>query len=554
MDIHHALLSIGLLVVSAKLAEGLLRHVGLNSIVAYTAAGALLGPVTGIVESTDDIRIFLNIGVFMLFFVIGLDEIDLPGFMATIRGRYFVAATLSVVISVFTSMIVTSDLFGVGFSLNLEFDKALALAGILSLSSLGVVAKVLSDRGILKELLGLRIFTAVIVAELIALLLIGTTIGELDHARSVTGVLRLLGEIAVFATATWIIAAKVLPRAIDLLEGLLKVPELWFGLLMGSLLLVVAGAEVFGLHGSLGALLFGASLSGLPNRIRRDIMPGMLSAAEGLFVPLFFAAVGLRLDFSFTALPLQTAAALTLVPLVGKLAGAFIGTHVARLETPSVLATSLMAKGVAEIALLLVLLETGVIADEVFSLLVFVMFGYILLTPPAIGLAISRATEPASATAQMTVPPSFARHALEGITVNSVMDRTRTYPGSALSVMDFVDKRVVSHQPDYVVVDGGAPVGIVSLGRLRRLARGSWPSTPLRDVMHRNIPRARPDEPIDEVLERMTDHSLTVIPVMERGTDRFLGSVTSQDVLDLVVLMHQIDGEVQRQRDDTPAG
>ena len=225
MDIHHALLGIGLLVVSAKVAEGLLRHVGLNLIVAYTAAGALLGPVTGIVESTDDIRIFLNIGIFMLFFVIGLDEIDLPGFMATIRGRYFVAATLSVVISVFTSMIVTSDLFGVGFSLNLEFDKALALAGILSLSSLGVVAKVLSDRGILKELLGLRIFTAVIVAELIALLLIGTTIGELDHALSVTGVLRLLGEIAVFATATWIIAAKVLPRAIDLLEGLLKVPS-----------------------------------------------------------------------------------------------------------------------------------------------------------------------------------------------------------------------------------------------------------------------------------------------------------------------------------------
>ena len=52
----------------------------------------------------------------------------------------------------------------------------------------------------------------------------------------------------------------------------------------------------------------------------------------------------------------------------------------------------------------------------------------------------------------------------------------------------------------------------------------------------------------------MTDHSLTGIPVMERGTDRFLGSVTSQDVLDLVVLMHQIDGEVQRQGGDTPAG
>ena len=329
--------------------------------------------------------------------------------------------------------------------------------------------------------------------------------------------------------------------------------ELWFGLLMGGLLLVVAAGEVFGLHGSLGALLFGASLSGLPNRVRRNIMPGMLSAAEGLFVPLFFAAVGLRLNFSFTALPLATVAALTLIPLAGKLAGAFIGTHLARLETPSVLATSLMAKGVAEIALLVVLLETGVIAEEVFSLLVLLMFGYILLSPPAIGMAISRAKEPEQPVSQMPVPPSFARHALEGVAVNSVMDWTRTYPGAALSVMDFVDKWVVSHQPDYLVVDKGAPVGTVSLGRLRRLSKGSWPTTSLGDVMSRSFPRAWPDEPIDEVLERMTDQSLQVIPILERGTDRFLGSVTSQDVLDLVVLMHQIEGEVQRRAVDAPA-
>ncbi len=283
----------------------------------------------------------------------------------------------------------------------------------------------------------------------------------------------------------------------------------------------------------------------------KTIMPGMLSAAEGLFVPLFFASVGLSLDFSFVGLPVQTIAALTLVPLAGKLAGAFIGTHLARLETPSVLATSLMAKGVAEIALLLVLLETGVIEQEIFSLLVFVMFGYILLTPAAMGFAISHAKEPERTAPKMTMPPSFARQALEGITVNSVMDWTRNYPASTLPVMDFVDKWIVSHQPDYLVVEGGTPVGVVTLGRLRRLPRGTWTATPLSEVMRPNFPRAWPDELIDEMLERMTDNSVAVIPVMERGTDRFLGSVTSQDVMDLVVLMHQIDDEVQRRAQDT---
>ena len=132
-----ALLFIGLLIVVAKLSEGVLSRIGLSSIVAYTVAGIILGPVTGLVEVTENIKLFLDIGVFIFFFLIGLDEIDIPGFMSTIRGRYFVAATIAVLISIFFSLIVTSDLTGLSFALGLEFEKALSLAGILSLSSLG---------------------------------------------------------------------------------------------------------------------------------------------------------------------------------------------------------------------------------------------------------------------------------------------------------------------------------------------------------------------------------------------------------------------------------
>ena len=53
-----------------------------------------------------------------------------------------------------------------------------------------------------------------------------------------------------------------------------------------------------------------------------------------------------------------------------------------------------MAKGVAEIALLLLLLHTGAIDKGVFSLLVLVMFGYILLTPMGISFAISDSNIP----------------------------------------------------------------------------------------------------------------------------------------------------------------
>ena len=52
--IYEALLAAGLLIVVAKLLEGLLRRVRLNAIVAYTAAGILLGPVTGIVDPAGE--------------------------------------------------------------------------------------------------------------------------------------------------------------------------------------------------------------------------------------------------------------------------------------------------------------------------------------------------------------------------------------------------------------------------------------------------------------------------------------------------------------------
>ena len=381
------LLSIGLLVVVAKLVEGILGRFGLSSILAYTVTGVLLGPVLGIVEPTQEIQLFLGLGIFVLFFLIGLDEIDLAGFVATIRGRYFVAAVVSVVISLLAALIVTSDLLGLDFALGLGFTEALALAGILSLSSLGLVAKVLADGGHLKEPIGLKIFTVVIIAEVTALLVVGFTIGE-HHDLSVVGVLVLLAEITGFVVVTWVLSTKLLPPAIIFLRRLLRVPELSFGLLIGGLFLVVFAAEKMGLHGTIGALLFGTALSGLPQRVHRDIMPGMRSAAEGLFVPLFFASAGLQFDLSFTAIPAATLAALVLIPLVGKFAGAFLSTYLTRLDAPVTLAMGLMSKGVAEIALLLVLLESGVIQQDVFSLFVLIMFGYILLMPPVIEFTI----------------------------------------------------------------------------------------------------------------------------------------------------------------------
>ena len=533
--IHEALLSIGLLIVVAKLAEGIFRRFGLNSIVAYAVTGLILGPVTGIVEPTSDLQLVLGIGVFVFFFLIGLDEIDISGFVAAIRGRFFVAATVSVVISLVAALTVTSDLF-YDFKLGLEFDKALALAGILSLSSLGIVAKVLADEGRLKDPLGLQLFTTVIIAELLALLVVGFTIGEHAQKLSVIVVLTLLGKITGFTVATWFLSTRVIPRLLTFLQRVLQVPQLSFGLLLGGLFLMVVSAEEIGLHGSIGALLFGAALSGLPHQVRQSVLPGIRSTAEGLFVPLFFASAGLHLSLSFTNLPPWTIVALVTIPFAGKFAGAFIGAYVTRLDISFPLAAGLLAKGVAEVALLLVLFQTDVIGQDVFSLLVLIMLAYILFMPPVISFAINRAKIPDSSALPQTIPPSLARFTLDDATVQDILDRSWNYPESTLSVRHFADRWTVPHQQDYVVVEKGALAGIVSLSKLRYLPKSEWSQTPLENVLSHDTPKTWPDEHLEDALQRMTEHSLTVIPVVDRESNAFLGTITSRDILDLMLL------------------
>ena len=531
--LEDALLSVGLLIVVAKLAEGIFRRFRLNSIVAYTATGVLLGPVLGVVELTSHIHVLLSLGIFLYFFLIGLHEVDVSAFMAAIRGRYFVAAVISVVIPLAASLAVTFEVFH-DFGLHLEFGAPVALAGVLSLTSLGVLAKVLIDTGCLRKSIGIELFTIALIVELLLLVLVGLTIGEHVHTLSWGGVLLLLGQIAGFILVTWVLASRVIPGLISRLERLLKVPHLSFALVLGILLIAVVCAEMLGLHGSLGALLLGVALSRLPHQVQRDIFPGLKSIADGFFVPLFFSSAGLHLTLAFTELPVWTIAALVVIPLIGKFVGAGLGALVARLESPFTIATGLMAKGVAEIAVLLVLLENQVIGEAVFSLFVLIMLGYILFAPPVIGFAVSRAKPSERVAPSVSLPHSLVRFALDDITVGDVIDRAHAHPGPEFTVRDFADQWIVPYQHDYVVVDEDKLVGIVSLAMLRYVPRHSWSDTRLGTVARKSTPNTWPDERVEDALQRMTESSLTVLPVMTRESRELVGAITSHEILELI--------------------
>ncbi|MCY4623905.1 MAG: cation:proton antiporter [Chloroflexi bacterium] len=539
MELHEALFAVGMLIVAAKLLEGIFKRFGLNAIFAYAVAGVILGPVTGLVHTGPSVELILGIGIFMFFFLIGLEELDITGFVAAIRGRIFFTAVLAVTLSMLASLSVTTDVF-IDLQLGLSFTQALGLAGVLSLSSLGVVAKALIDEGRLREPVGVQIFTSVIIVELIALFVVGFAISEHFSSSSHEGieamtVVRIVAEIIGFGIVTWFVASKLVPRALGLLQRILRVPQFAFGMLLGGLFLVVVIAEEVGLHGSLGALLFGAALSFLPHQTRRDIMPGMRGAAEGFFVPLFFASAGLHFNLDFVKLPLETILILALVPLAGKVGASFLSAYVTRVNAPFATAVGLTAKGVAEIALLLVMLHSEAISKDIFSLLVLVMLAYILLTPMGIGFALRRMARSTGKISPDRLPPSFERFVLDEIRVRDLLDPYRPHPEASQTVKSFAEDWLLQDQHDYVVIDHDKLAGIVSVSMLRYLPHSEWDHTPLSQMLRQQTPTAYTDDYLEDALQRMSENALSVLPVVDSDTGALKGSISSHEILEMLV-------------------
>ena len=533
--IYETVLAVGLLIVVAKLAEGIGQRIGLISIVAYTATGVLLGPVAGVVELSAELHVLLGVGVFLLFFLIGFDEIDPSVVVATLGGKILIFALISFLVPLSIAyLVVSGNAFDLG--LGLSDSAAFAVATILSSSSLGIVAKVLAEAGRLRDPLGIRVFGTVLVIKLLVLPLVGFTLEEESDNPGLVHAVFLFAKVVCFVVVTYVAANRVLPPLLAILRRVLRVPQLTFGIALGGLLLIVAATGSLGLHGSIGALLFGAALSGVPFQVRRDIVPSMRSFADGLFVPLFFASGGLQLTFSFSALRWSTVAAVVLIPMAAKFVGPYLGAIVTRTENPGALATSLMAKGITEVALLLVLVESGMIGRELFSLLMLVMFAYAIVSPILIRYVVRRTKVSKHTGSFSRMPSLMVRFALTDITVDDILDRHTEFPGPDISVREFSEQWVVPHQHEYVVARERELSGIVSVSMLRYLPKEDWSSTSLGDVVRHSSVKAWPDEHVEDVLQRMQDLSLTALPVLDRESGALVGSVTSQEIHELIVV------------------
>lgn len=300
------------LLAAAVVAVPLFRKLGLGSVLAYFAAGLLVGP-SGARLFTDPQAILhvSELGVVMFLFIIGLEM--RPQRLWSLRRDIFGLGLAQV-------LLCTALLSGLGLLLNLAPLVAFVGAAGFVLSSTAVVAQVLNERGETHTIAGQQAISILLLEDLAVVpLLILVAFLAPDHAAAAGSGWRSLG-VALAAVALLVAAGRWVINPVFALLAASRAREV---LTAGALLVVLGAAllmEGAGLSMAMGAFMAGVLLSGSSYRhqIEVDIEP-----FKGILLGLFFLAVGMSLDLALVAQQWHVVAVLLLGYMAVKALGIY---------------------------------------------------------------------------------------------------------------------------------------------------------------------------------------------------------------------------------------
>jgi len=158
-----------------------------------------------------------------------------------------------------------------------------------------------------------------------------------------------------------------------------------------ALLLSALATEAIGIHAIFGAFLLGAVIPH-DSAVARTFSTQLRPMVATLLLPAFFAFTGMRtrIDLLSGGAAWLICALIILVAIAGKFGGTAIAARVAGLDwrSASALGALMNTRGLMELIVLNVGLDLGVIAPELFAMMVLMALVTTMLTSPAVRLLI----------------------------------------------------------------------------------------------------------------------------------------------------------------------
>ncbi|MBS3925951.1 MAG: cation:proton antiporter [Nitrosarchaeum sp.] len=527
--VFEAILYLAVLIIAAKLLGELMHRINQPTIIGNVLAGIIVGPaLLAIVEPINAIEFFTSIGVFFLFFLIGLQEIDLAGIFRVMRGRIFAGSAVAFLIPFFVA-----GFFGL--SLDMNFTQAFAIGSVIAASSLGVTAKILSDLGKLKSAIGLEIFTVTAIVEFIAIIVTSVLIQvNSSDTPVVSEFFWLFAKMIIFFAVAALLSVYVLPKFFRMLKKHLRGKQIYFGVIIGVILLVAYLAEISGIHGAVGALLLGIAMSRMAKDEYSDISTNIGVIGHGLFIPIFFAGIGLHFSLGFLNLDLWIIAVFIGIIIGVKFVSSYIAVRIAKMRPATTVAYGVMAKGAVDLALMLSLLQAHILDDELFSLLVFGTLLTMVISSVELQRKLKKIIHVKVGTLELGLLPIYFRRVVSDVPAIAVIvtDFPRITP--LLTVKAFLEQNELNKNPFLVIDANDKLVGLVSKREINRYHKKTFDAITIDDVMYKKVYTVSPDEYLYSVIQKMNSHPFDIIPVVDPVNEHVIGIVTTQSIMNLL--------------------
>jgi Kef-type K+ transport system membrane component KefB len=383
------ILDLAVIVGLARLLGALARRLGQPAVIGEILGGILLGPTlfNGAITTAlfpTDVRPYLttlaSVGVCVFMFLVGLELNRNP-----LRGQVRIATTVSL-----STILVP---FGLGALLALylidnhqtghRLGFVLFLGTAMSVTAFPVLARILTDKGLIYTPIGGLALACAAVGDVLAWSLLAVVAAlvvdgggdpwrvvlVVPYAAFMFGVVRHLARLAARRTTSGHATTAGRRPGAGLLSGAGVLVAVSVGLLLSA-----RATEWMGLHAIFGAFLFGVAMPrGGATALREHALPWIGRVCSILLLPVFFMVAGLTVDLSTVDLTaLGELALIMLVAVGGKFGGGLLGARVSgmRWRQSAVLAILLNARGLTELIVLAVGLQLAVLDPDLYSLMV----------------------------------------------------------------------------------------------------------------------------------------------------------------------------------------
>jgi len=366
---------------SAKILGEICVRLKMPSLIGELMAGMLLGTyVLGIIDHSNHVLMsFAEIGVIFLMFHVGL-EIRVKDLFAVGRTAVFVGilGILFPLLMGFVSMIL------LGYN-NIE---SLFIATAVLATSVGISVKVLQDLGLIKHKVAYIVLGAAVLDDILALIVLALVKGLAKGEFHTLEFSLLVAESIIFVGFLTLWGPKLAKRTRRWIEKL-NIPEGPFVISVILCLGLALLADVIGLAAIIGAFMAGIMIDELAGVY--DLENKVQYVTEFL-LPFFFVMMGAHLDPLVFLNPrlLFLTVLVTVVAVLSKMLGSALACWKEDWKVRIQTGVCMVPRGEVGIIVGLVGISSGIITQEIYSVVLGMSLLTTLITPPLILLAFKK--------------------------------------------------------------------------------------------------------------------------------------------------------------------